>query len=80
MAAEGSGVLILADGHPEKTTEVEPAVFDEADRKHLRLYLEYPSRLPDTFGRSATGDQERTRRGHLGDLRRGASADANRHA
>ena len=47
MAAEGSGVLILADDHPEKTTEVQPAVLDEAARKHLRLYLEYPSRLPD---------------------------------
>ena len=46
-AAVGSGVLILADGHPENLTQVEPAVFDEAIRKNLRLYLEYPSQLPD---------------------------------
>jgi hypothetical protein len=46
-ASKGAAVLILADGHPEKTTEVEPAVFDEAVRKQLRLFLEYPSQLPD---------------------------------
>ena len=46
-APEGAGVLILADGYPEKTTDVEPAGFDEATRKHLRLYVEYPSQLPD---------------------------------
>ena len=34
-ATEGSGVLILADGYPEKTTVVEPAVFEEAARKKL---------------------------------------------
>ena len=45
-ATEGSGVLILADGYPEKTTVVEPAVFEEAARKKLRLYVEYPSSLP----------------------------------
>ena len=32
-AAAGSGVLILADGYPQKPTEVAPAVFDEAARK-----------------------------------------------
>jgi hypothetical protein len=46
-AAEGSAVLILADGYPDKPTAVEPAVFDEAARKRLRLYVEYPERLPD---------------------------------
>jgi hypothetical protein len=45
-AAEGSGVLILADGYPEKTTRVELPLFEEAARKKLRLYLEYPTQLP----------------------------------
>jgi len=45
-AAAGSGVLILADDSPEKTTQVPAAVFDEAARKKLRLYVEYPSQLP----------------------------------
>ena len=46
-APEGCGVLILADGYPEQTTVVEPAAFDEAARKKLRLYVEYPGSLPD---------------------------------
>ena len=45
-AGEGTGVLILADGYPEKTTVIEPAVFEEAAGKKLRLYVEYPSFLP----------------------------------
>jgi hypothetical protein len=46
-AMEGSGVLILADEYPEGTTTVEPDVFDEAARKKLRVYVEYPASLPD---------------------------------
>lgn len=45
-AAEGSGVLILADAYPEETTVVAPAVFEEAARKRLHLYVEYPRQLP----------------------------------
>lgn len=45
-AAEGSGVLILADGYPAKTTDVDPAVFDAAANKRLRVYVEYPTSLP----------------------------------
>ena len=45
--AEGSGVLILADGYPEKPNDVEPAVFEQAAKKRLRLYVEYPAKLPD---------------------------------
>ena len=45
-AAEGAGVLILADQYPEQTTVVPPAVWDEAARKKLRIYLEYPGALP----------------------------------
>jgi len=46
-APEGSGVLALGDGYPDRPTAIEPAVFDEAARKRLRLYVEYPERLPD---------------------------------
>jgi hypothetical protein len=46
-ATAGSGVLILADGYPEKPTAVEAAVFDEAAKKKLRLYVEFPGSLPD---------------------------------
>ena len=45
-AGEGSGVLILADGYPQQTTVIEPAVFEEAAGKKLRLYIEYPAALP----------------------------------
>ncbi|MCE5278361.1 MAG: hypothetical protein ABFD92_01305 [Planctomycetaceae bacterium] len=45
-AADGTGVLVLADGYPERTTGVDPALFDRAARKKLRLYVEFPSMLP----------------------------------
>ena len=45
-AAEGEGVLLLADGYPAKTTTLDAALFDEATRKRLRLFVEYPSFLP----------------------------------
>ncbi|MGI6415712.1 MAG: hypothetical protein ACOX1P_08605 [Thermoguttaceae bacterium] len=45
-AAEGAGVLILADGYPGKATPIAPEVLEEASRKKLRLYIEYPSALP----------------------------------
>ena len=46
-AAEGAAVLVLADGYPDRPAPIEPATFDEAARKRLRLYVEYPERLPD---------------------------------
>lgn len=45
-APEGAGVLILADGYPQKTTPLDATVFDLAARKRLRLYVEFPSSLP----------------------------------
>ena len=45
-ATEGAGVLILADGYPERTTDIPAAVFDEAVRKKVRLYVEFPAALP----------------------------------
>lgn len=45
-ARRGAGVLILADGYPESTTAVTPALYKMAARKKLRLYVEYPAALP----------------------------------
>src|SRR4030095_16137703 len=41
-AANGSAVLILADGYPQKRTELPGDLFDRARAKQLRLYVEYP--------------------------------------
>jgi hypothetical protein len=45
-AAEGSGVLILADGYPKQPTAIDPALLETAAEKKLRVYLEYPAALP----------------------------------
>lgn len=45
-APRGAGVLILADDYPEGLTPVSAEVFEQAARKKLRLYVEYPSELP----------------------------------
>ena len=45
-AREGSGVLILADGYPERTTVIDSSLFRKARSKKLRLYVEYPSYIP----------------------------------
>lgn len=45
-AAEGSGVMILADNYPEQTTEMNASLFEKAKHKKLRLYIEYPSYIP----------------------------------
>jgi len=45
-ASSGAGVLILADGYPQKTTEIPPIVFEKAKQKGLRLYVEYPTAIP----------------------------------
>jgi len=44
-ASQGTGLLILADGYPEKETAVNQGVFELAAKKKLRLYIEYPSAL-----------------------------------
>jgi len=46
-AAPGAGILILADGYPQKTVNVPRAVFDAAAEKGLRLFVEYPASLPE---------------------------------
>ena len=45
-AKEGGAALILADGYPERTTEVPRSVFEEAARKRVRVYVEYPGEVP----------------------------------
>jgi len=45
-APVGSGILILADGYPQKTTAVDAALFDQAGKKRVRLFVEYPAALP----------------------------------
>jgi len=45
-AREGSGVLILADGYPEKTTVLNASFFEKARSKELKVFVEYPSFIP----------------------------------
>lgn len=45
-AGMGDGVLLLADGYPQRTTPLDAALFQTAAAKQLRLYVEYPSFLP----------------------------------
>lgn len=45
-AAEGDGVLILADGYPTAATEIAPEIYATAARKRLRLYVEFPRAIP----------------------------------
>ena len=46
QAAPGSGVLIMAEGYPAKTTQLDGEVFQKAAEKKLRLYVEFPSFVP----------------------------------
>jgi len=47
-APKDAGVLILADEYPQNTTPLNPAIYEQAAAKKLRLYVEFPSYLPDT--------------------------------
>ena len=59
-AQPGSAVLILADHYPGQTTRLDPADFDVAIMKHLRLYLEYPDAVPGLdLGKPQTTEWER---------------------
>src|SRR5579863_1222378 len=46
QSAPGSGVLVLAEGYPEKATELGTGIFRMATEKRLRLYIEFPSLVP----------------------------------
>ena len=43
---KGGGVLLLADSYPDKTQAIPDEVFNLAAKKHVRLYIEYPTALP----------------------------------
>lgn len=59
-APKGGGLLILADGYPDKPTAVDEAVLKAAARKSLRLYVEYPADLPGvTIGKPRGVEWER---------------------
>lgn len=45
-APTGAGLLLLADGYPRERTALDAAFLAEAERKRLRLYIEYPRWLP----------------------------------
>jgi hypothetical protein len=45
-APRGSAVLILADGYPERPTPIDASVYRAAEKKQLRIFVEYPSALP----------------------------------
>jgi hypothetical protein len=45
-APRGGSVLLLADDYPDKTTRLDPGLWEQVFDKSLRLYVEYPSWLP----------------------------------
>ena len=45
-AAPGSAVLLLADGYPARQTALDPAGFEFARQRDLRLFIEYPAAVP----------------------------------
>jgi len=45
-AEQSSAVLVLADGYPGTLTRTDAALYDAAQRKNLRLYVEYPDCVP----------------------------------
>ena len=46
-APAGTGVMILASGYPDNTTDITENDFKLAQRKKLKLYIEFPTSLPD---------------------------------
>ena len=55
-----SSMLVLADGYPEKVTEISLAALERIEAKKIRLYVEYPSTLPGLkFGRPVSSRFER---------------------
>lgn len=47
QAPEGSGVLVFADGYPDEVTALSSGIYSRAREKNLRLYVEFPSMVPD---------------------------------
>lgn len=45
--AEGSGLLILADDYPFARTDIDTQFFETAAKRDVRVYIEFPSVLPN---------------------------------
>ena len=45
-AGRNDGVMVLANGYPTATTDIGQKVFDQAVKKNLRLYIEFPTQIP----------------------------------
>ena len=46
QASAKTGVLILADRYPDEPTPFDLSLLDQAGAKQLRVYVEYPHKLP----------------------------------
>jgi hypothetical protein len=46
-ASDGSGLLVLADSYPGQTTNLDSKLYQDVAKKRLRLYVEFPSSVPD---------------------------------
>jgi hypothetical protein len=46
-APVGAGVLFLAESYPNRRTAISSRVYEEAARKRVRLYVEFPDSVPD---------------------------------
>lgn len=59
-AAPGSGVMLLGEGYPSKQTVVDLETLELSRKKNLRLYIEFPDKLPGyAFDKPATISRER---------------------
>ncbi|RIJ46480.1 hypothetical protein D1614_18910 [Maribellus luteus] len=60
QAAAGDALMIFADEYPAKRAELSAEFFSIVREKKLRVYLEYPSFLPDVeLGKTVKADLER---------------------
>ncbi len=46
MVSKGGGVLLLSDSYPEQRQVIAPEVFDLAEKKNVRLYIEFAYSIP----------------------------------
>jgi hypothetical protein len=59
-APHGGAILVLADGYPATRTKLGEAFFTAAEKKSLRLYIEFPEAVPGVeFGEPRTAGWER---------------------
>lgn len=64
QAPEGAGLLVLADGYPTATTQLSTELYDQARKRKLRLYVEYPSSVASL----KLGDPQTLKTGHWGNI------------